>query len=340
VRALILHGPGDLRLEDVPEPQPGPGEVVMRVELALTCATDAKMLRNGRHPALPPPPAPFGHEVAGVVEAVGEGVAWPGIGDRLVAANSAPCGECFYCGRARPSLCERLVYLSGAFAERLRVPAPIVARNLLRIPGGLAPELAAMVEPLACAVRSAERCTAEKGDTAIVLGGGVQGQFLTALLARRGCRVILCDPHGDRRERALRFGAAETHDAPRDATGADRVRRSTPGGRGADLVVEAVGRPEAWEMAVALARPGAEVVFHGGCAPGTTVTLPTEPLHYGELRLVGFYHHTPDAVRRALDLIADGAAPFGELLGDPIGLSDVARALAEPGPKRPVIPSS
>lgn len=305
---------------------------------ALTCATDAKMFRNGRHPALPPPPAPFGHEVAGVVDAVGEGVSGFGVGDRVVAANSAPCGECFYCLRGRLSLCENLVYLSGAFAERLLVPARIVARNLLHLPPGLSPELAAMIEPLACAVRSAERCTVQEGDVAVVLGGGVQGQFLTTLLSRRGCRVVLCDPHDDRRRRAMAFGATETHEAPRDAAGVAAVRAATPGGRGADLVVEAVGRPEAWEVAAALARPGGEVVFHGGCAPGTTVTLPTAPLHYGELRLQGFYHHTPDAVRGALELLAEGAAPFGDLLGAAIGLEDVARTLAGPGPKHPVVP--
>jgi len=339
VRALILHGADDLRLDEVPDPRPGPGEVVLRVERALTCATDAKMLRNGRHPALPAPPAPYGHEVAGVIDEIGDGVVGFALGDRVVAANSAPCGRCFFCDRERPSLCEGLVYLTGAFAERLRVPAAIVAKNLLHIPDGLAPEIAAMVEPLACAVRKAERCTVDEGGTAVILGGGVQGQFLTALLAGRGCRVHLCDPHEDRRRRALAFGAAETHDAPRDDAGAARVRRATPGGRGADLVVEAVGRAEVWEVAVVLARPGGEVVFHGGCAPGSTVTLPTHPLHYGELRLQGFYHHTPDAVRRALALLGDGASPFGDLLGAPIGLEEVARTLAQSGPKHPVIPA-
>jgi L-iditol 2-dehydrogenase len=338
VRALILHGPGDLRLEDVPDPAPGPGEVVLRVAVALTCATDAKMLRNGRHPALPVPPAPFGHEAAGIVERVGAGVDRPRPGDVVVTANSAPCGECFYCRRGRPSLCEDLVYLSGAFAERLRVPARIVACNLLPVPEGVPLELAAMVEPLACAVRTAERCAAAEGDCVVVLGGGVQGQLLTALLAGRGCRVTLCDPHPERRERALRFGADAVAAAPRDPAAAARLRRATPGGRGADVVIEAVGRPEAWEAAVALARPGGEIVFHGGCAPGTAVSLPTYRLHYEELRLVGSYHHTPDAVRAALAFIARGAAPLGELVGAPIGLADVARVLGERGPKRPVVP--
>jgi L-iditol 2-dehydrogenase len=340
MRALILHGPGDLRLEDRPAPLPAPGEVVLEVEYAMTCATDAKMLRNGCHPALPDPPAPFGHEATGRIAAVGAGVEGFAVGDAVVVANSAPCGGCFFCGRGRPSLCESLVYLSGAFAERLRVPARIAATNMLRRPASLDPRLAPMVEPLACAIRGVERSEAGNGDTVVILGGGVQGQFLTACLARRGCRVVVCDPHEARRALASRFGAAEVADAPRDAAGVRAVVAATPGGRGADVVFEAVGRPETWQTAVALARPGGEVNLYGGCPVGSSVTLPTEPLHYGELRIQGSYHHTPTAVRAALAMLAAGEVPFGELVGETVGLEDVPTVLAESGAKRPVVPGN
>jgi L-iditol 2-dehydrogenase len=339
VRALILHGPGDLRLEHVPEIAPAPGEVIVDVEFAMTCATDAKMLRNGHHPALPPPPAPFGHEATGRIAAVGEDVDGFGVGDAVVVANSAPCGACFFCRAGRPSLCESLVYLWGAYAERLRVPARIAARNMLRRPETLEPRMAAMIEPLACAVRGVERSGAASGDAVIVLGGGVQGQLLTACLARRGCEVTVCDPHADRREHALAFGAARATDAPRDSAAVTRLRRETPGGRGADVVFEAVGRPETWQIAVALARRGGEVNFYGGCAPGTSVTFPTGPLHYDELRLQGSYHHTPQTVRKALALLEAGRAPYGTLVGETIGLEDVPTVLAASGPKRPVVPT-
>lgn len=339
MRALILHGPGDLRLEQVPDPVPGPGEIVVRVDAALTCATDAKMMRAGSHPALGPLPAPFGHEVAGTVEAVGEGVTRPAAGDAVIVANSAPCHRCPACTGGRPNLCEAIVYLTGAFAERLRVPAPIVARNTVPLPPGLAPALGAMAEPLACALHTAGRCAAAAGDVVVVLGGGVQGQLLTGALARRGCRVHLADPHPERRARAARFGAVATHDAPRDDAGAASLRAALPGGEGADVVIEAVGRPEAWRAAAALAGPGAEVVLHGGCPPGSEVTLPTAPLHYAELTLRGSYHHTPDSVRAAAALLAAGALPFAELLGEPVGLAEVPAVLArERGAKHPVIP--
>jgi L-iditol 2-dehydrogenase len=336
MRALVLHGPGDLRLEEVPEPVAGPGELVVEVSAALTCATDAKMVRAGAHPALGPLPARLGHELAGTVAEAGPGAGWRP-GDAVVVANSAPCGACSECAADRPSLCARLVYLTGAFAERVLVPAPIAAGNTLPLPEGLAPEIAAMTEPLACAVRSAERCTAAAGDLVLVLGGGVQGQLLAGLLARRGCRVHLADPHPERRERARRFGAEAAHRAPRDDAGAQVLRASLPGGRGADAVLEAVGTPQAWRAAVMLARPGGEVLLHGGCPPGSDAILPTGPLHYGELTLRGSYHHTPGAVRAALALLAAGELPAGELLGRPVALADVGEALrTERGVKRPV----
>jgi L-iditol 2-dehydrogenase len=339
VRALILHGPGDLRLEEVPDPAPGPGEIVVRVDAALTCATDAKMMRAGAHPALGPLPAPFGHEVAGTVAEVGEGVDGPAPGDAVVVANSAPCGRCPACAAGRPSICHEITYLTGAFAERLRVPAAIVARNTLPLPPGLAPALGAMAEPLACALHTASRCAAGPGDVVLVLGGGVQGQLLAGALSGRGCRVHLADPHPDRRARALRFGAEAAHGAPRDDAAAAALRRALPGGAGAAAVVEAVGRPETWRAAAALARPGGEVLLHGGCPPGSEVTLPTGPLHYGELTLRGSYHHTPDAIREALAMLAAGTLPFAEVLGEPVGLAEVARVLSgERGAKRPVIP--
>ena len=335
---MILHGPGDLRLQEVADPSPAPGEVVLQVDYAMTCATDAKMLRHGRHPALPEPPAPFGHEATGRVVAVGDGVTWPAVGDAVVVANSAPCGDCFYCLRERPSLCESLVYLWGAFAERVLVPARIVTVNMLARPDGLDPRLAAMIEPLACAIRGVQQSQAAHGDTVVIVGGGVQGQLLTACLARRGCQVVVCDPHQDRRDRALRFGAVRALDAPRDDADVQSVRAETPGGRGADVVFEAVGRPETWQVAVGLARPAGEVNLYGGCPPGSTVTLPTERLHYHELRIQGSYHHTPEAVREALALLVDSAAPFAELVGEPIGLAEVATVLGESGVKRPVVP--
>lgn len=339
MRALILHGADDLRLDDVPEPVAGPGEITVDVLVALTCATDAKMMRAGAHPALGPLPAPLGHELAGVVREAGAGVEWPRPGDEVVVANSAPCLDCAPCRAGRPNLCRRITYLTGAFAERVRVPAAITARNTHPLPPGLGPDRAAASEPLACAVHTARGCRAGGARETLILGGGVQGWFLTALLARAGNRVTLLDPHPERRARALRAGASAAHPVPRGAGDLDLMRRSLGEGEGAALVVEAVGRPAAWEMAVSLACPGGEVVLHGGCPAGTRIDMPTGPIHYSELTLRGSYHHTPDAFREALSLIAAGDIPVGLVLKRPVGLSDVPDLLrASRGDKHPVMP--
>lgn len=339
VRALILHGAGDLRLEDVPDPVAGPGEIVIDVLVALTCATDAKMMSAGSHPALGALPAPLGHEVAGVVSQVGRGVTYPLLGDAVIVANSAPCLECPECRGGRPNLCRAIVYLTGAFAERLRVPAAIVSRNTHPLPPGLAPAVGAAAEPLACAVHTARGCESARPREVLILGGGVQGQLLAGLMAARGDRVTLIDPHADRRARALRSGAAAVHGVPGDTAALDDLRSSIGDGDGADLVVEAVGRPAAWRMAVALARTGGEVVFHGGCPAGTLIDLPTGAIHYSELTLRGSYHHTPDAIREAISLLERGVPAIEELLHSPIALAAVPETLrASRGDKHPVVP--
>lgn len=335
MRALILHGADDLRLESVPDPEPGPGEVVLAVEYALTCATDAKMLARGVHPALPRLPAPFGHEAVGQVVAIGPGVTGVALGERRVAINSAPCLACPECS-IDPGRCRDRTYLMGAFAERLRIPAPIVAAGLLPAPAGLDPRIAAMAEPLACAVRAIERARTRPGAEAIVLGGGPQGMFLTMLLARRGVRVVVCDPHVERRALARRFGAVRGESAPRAEADLGPLRATSADGLGPDLVFAAVGRPEVWELAIALARPGGEVHLHGGCAAGTVISVPAARLHYDEVTLRASYHHTPETTRTALALIAAEPCLFGALLGAPIGLHDVAAVLRAGGPKRPV----
>lgn len=335
MQALVLHGPEDLRLEEIGEPEPGPGEVVITVESATTCATDSKILRAGSHPSLPALPTPFGHEAAGVITAVGGGVADFSMGDRVVPANSAPCEACRFCDSGATSLCEDLTYLWGAFSEKLLVPRRIVNLNLVLIPDELPFRRATLAEPLACAVRAVSRCAPTSGTSVAIIGGGTQGALLCGLLSQRGCEVTVCDPHADRRERATAFGAAHTFGALRSPSDSARLADLTGGGP--DLVVEAVGAPSAWEAAVAAVRPGGTVLFYGGCPPDSTVQLPTAPLHYSEVTLTGSYHHDPVSFRTAVALLTHNALPFTTLLGDPITLNGVPDALRHRGQKRPII---
>jgi L-iditol 2-dehydrogenase len=300
VRALLYHGPGDLRVEEVPRPEPGPGDVLVQVEVALTDGTDAKTFRRGHPILLAETPSPFGHEFCGVDVATGR---------RVVAANSAPCGECAPCRRGEETLCEKLrPFLNGAYAEYLLVPARIAARNLLHVPPGLAPEVAAMTEPLACCLRGVERAELEPGWTVAVLGPGPIGLMLCAAAKDAGAHVVAVGGRAQRRELAREFGAE-----PGD-------------GRGADVVIEAAGTAEAWRDALNLVRPGGTVVFFGG----REVAVDTFRLHYEELTLRGAFHHTPRHVRAALAFLASGAHPWERLITHRVGLEGVAGLFADP----------
>ena len=328
MKAAVLYGPSDVRFEDVPVPRVGPGDVLVRVGAALTCGTDAKVLARGGHPRMIRPPALFGHEFAGTVERVGEAVEGFEPGMRVVSANSAPCGRCFYCERGRPNLCEDLLFINGAYAEYALIPERVVRVNLHRIPDALPFEHAALVEPFACVLHGLDDAPVGRGDTVAVLGCGPVGLLFVIACRLAGATVIACDPSAERLSVAGECGAAHLVSESDPGAQRDAVQRLTPGGRGADLAIEAVGTPRTWEQAVSLARPGGTVSLFGGCAPGTSFTVDTKLLHYSELRLVGSFHHTPVTVRRALELISGGGMPAGALVRSRVPLTEVMRALA------------
>jgi L-iditol 2-dehydrogenase len=306
VRALIFHGPGDVRLEDVPRPEPGPGDVLVEVEVALTDGTDAKAYRRGHPVLLGPPPSPFGHEFCGVDAATGR---------RVVAANSAPCGECPACRRGQETLCDRLLpLLNGAYAEAILVPARIARVNLLQVPHGLASPVAALVEPLACCLHGVELAGVQRGEIVAVLGAGPIGLMLCACVRDAGGRPALVGGRPERRALGPAFGA--------EAGSPTR----------ADVVIEAAGTEAAWRRAVDLVRPGGTVLFFGGLPSGTTVPVDARRLHYEELTLRGAFHHTPRTVRAALAFLASGAFPWERLITHEIGLEHVPGLLADPPP--------
>src|SRR5438552_6074929 len=170
--AAVLYGKEDVKIEQVPIPRVGEGEVLIKLPPALTCGTDLKVYQRGYHARMIVPPALFGHELAGIIEEVGSGIRTFHRGERVVALNSAPCGVCFYCSRHQENLCEDLLFNNGAYAEYIRVPRRIVEKNMLAIPPSVSFEEAAMVEPLACVVRGLHETHADIGDTVAVISGG------------------------------------------------------------------------------------------------------------------------------------------------------------------------
>jgi L-iditol 2-dehydrogenase len=294
MRAAVLHGPDDLRVQEVEEPE---GEVIVEVRAASACGTDRKMLRRG-HPVLGGYPARFGHETAGVRLDTGA---------RVLVGDSVACGSCDPCLAGRAAICRSPTWVLGGFAER--IAAPEVALH------GLPDELdfagAAMAEPLAACAHAVGRGT-DARDVG-VLGGGAIGLMLARLLVLEGRDVVVCDRHPERRAQAEALGAGSASELGSH-----------------DLVFEAVGRVEAWEQAFAAARPGGTVVLVGGCPSGTTVELPTGPVHYDEVDVRGAFHHTRVEVDQAIALLAAGDVDWHAFAGETIGLERLADALRAP----------
>ncbi|MFM7407137.1 MAG: zinc-binding dehydrogenase [Cuspidothrix sp.] len=325
--AALLYGQEDLRLEQVADPTPQTGEVVIQVEAATTCGTDLKVWRRGGHAKMLTPPTLFGHEGAGRIVAVGSGVTNWRVGDRVVANNSAPCMKCFFCQRREYSLCPHLTWNNGTFAEYMKIPAPIVQHNLLPVPDHLSFALAAMTEPLACVLHGVARGGVKPQDRVVVLGDGAIGLMFVAVLSQK-TEVILWGGNNQRLEIGRKLGAAKTFNY-HQVTDIPHIVKELTDGWGADVVIEATGVPSAWETAIACGRPGATINLFGGCPKDTIITVNTEQLHYSELTLKGVFHNTPEYVKAALSLIASGTIPFDLLISEQRPLHDLEQVFMD-----------
>ena len=315
MHAVMLRGPEQVTYDEVPVPDVGPGEVLMKIESALTCGTDLKVFMRGGHPRMIKVPAIFGHEMAGTVEKTGNAVEKFKVGDRVVPANSAPCEECRYCRKKMPNLCEDMLYINGAFAEYALIPRRIVEKNLHRIPEGLSFREAAMSEPLACAMHGANAASVAPGDTALVCGAGPLGLMFVAVLKAAGARVICAEPVEERREAARKLGADKTVSSPDDAD------------PGVDAAIDATGIPGVWEQCVSSLGKGSTAVLFGGAKPGTTVTFDTRKLHYDQITVKGVYHHTPEYVARAAAFLCEHRDMADTIVTTTVPLSETESAL-------------
>lgn len=328
--AVRFYKPGELRVEQVPIPEPEAGELIVKNHVALTCGTDVKMFRRG-HP-LARPPQIMGHEFAGTVSSVGAGVKNFKVGMKIVSANSAPCKKCFYCLMHQPNLCAHLddsivgFTWPGSYAEYVRIPERIVCQNTFQVPDGVPLESVASLEPLACVVHGWDLVGNMQSGTTVIIGGGPIG-LLHAQLARLNgaSQVVLCDVVPQRLREAEKIGVNVTI----NSTSENLVNRvlSLTGGRGADIVVEAVGRRETWESTFGLVRKGGTILLFGGCPSGTMVSFGAEKIHYGELRVQGAFHHTPAAVERAFRLIVSGQVSIMPLISHEMPLERAGEAL-------------
>ena len=325
--AAVLYGREDVRIERLPIPIAGPGEIVVRVQAALTCGTDLKVYRRGYHARMLTVPMAFGHELSGTVHETGPGVTKFRTGDRVVALNSAPCDECYFCLRGQQNLCDDLLFNNGAYAEFISIPARIVEKNTLLVPDHVPFEHAALTEPLACVVRGLEETNPQPGDSIVVIGGGPIGLMFMHVAQLAGLHVIAVVKRSRQIAAARTFGAEHVIQTTSAADPIAAVRALTPGHRGVDIAIEAVATPTTWQWAVDMVRKGGTVNFFGGCAAGTHVDLDTNRLHYNDITLKASFHHTPATARRAFDLISSGRFKCREYITGRSPLSELDSVL-------------
>ncbi|MFE3329302.1 zinc-dependent dehydrogenase [Streptomyces sp. NPDC059176] len=331
MRVARFYAPGDLRLEDVPEPSPRPDEVKIRVRNCSTCGTDVKIFNHG-HQHLSPPRV-MGHEVAGEIAAVGASVSGWAEGDRVQVIAAVPCGDCRDCRRGRMTICPNQTSVGyqydGGFAEYLIVPhAVLKVDGLNRIPDGVSFAEASVAEPLACVLNGQELAGVGSGDEVVVMGAGPIGALHVRLARARGAaRVILADLNAARLEMSAALVRPDETVCGADGGIVEAVLKLT-GGRGADVVITAAASGAAQEDALGMtARSGRISLFGGLPKTAPTITLDSNLVHYRELTLIGANGSSPAHNRRALELIASGAVPVADLITHRMPLDKVADAI-------------
>jgi L-iditol 2-dehydrogenase len=321
MRAAVLYGKEDVRVEEIRPTPLEAGEVRIDIKAALTCGTDLKVFKRGYHAKMIVPPAVFGHELAGIISESRSSRFEPG--ERVVAANSAPCGQCFYCRNHQENLCDDLLFLNGAYAESIVIPARIVEKNLHRLKPETSFPDAALTEPLACVVQGLEETRLRSGQHLLVIGSGPIGLMFVALAKHLDCSVSLAGRRQSRLEAARRLGAAEVIDIGEGRELLKNIHSSA--NNPFDVVIEAVGKPEVWEAAPQLVRKGGTVNFFGGCPSGTKVSFDTGLLHYSNLTLLASFHHTPQTIRRALEYIETGVIRAADFVDGECALAELPK---------------
>lgn len=329
MKAVVFHAAGDVRVEEIPMPGCGPGELRVQVDACAVCGSDLKAWKAG-NPRIQPPMV-MGHEFTGLVETVGEGIADFRIGDRVVMATSVSCGSCAYCRLGHPNLCADLAPMGfsypGGMAGFVTIPERALRNgHVIKVPPGIPAKRAALAEPLSCCVNAAENCGIHEGDTVLVIGAGPMG-ILNACVARGlgAKRVLLAETNPFRLDQARGFGFDLLINPATEDLG-QAVRQAT-GGIGADVAIVAAPAAAPQEEAPALVRKrGCVCLFASLPKDKSAITLDSRTIHYGELRVVGSSDSTPAQVARAVALLADPGFPADRLVTHEMGLPAIREA--------------
>ena len=330
MRAIVYHAPGDIRVEEVPKPECGPGELLVHVDACAVCGTDLKSRHHG-NPRIKAPLV-MGHEFTGIVEAASpEAVGNFLPGDRVVMATSVSCGQCYYCQRGWRNLCENLAPMGfsypGGMAEYVAIPAlALQGGHAVKVPPDVEAKYAALAEPVSCAVNSVHKCDVQPGDTVLVMGAGPMG-LLNALvaLAAGASNILLSEPNPLRREQAGQFDLDRILDP--EAEDVFKIVRDATGGRGADVVIVAAPAIPPQEQALSLVRRNGTVCLFASLPVGKcTLAIDSRILHYGEIRLVGSSDSTPEHVQEAVRMIAARQIPVEKIVSHCLPLGEIEHA--------------
>jgi len=327
--AAVYRGVNDVRMESVPVPQIGPGDLLVRVHTCGICGTDLKKIATGSHSA----PRIFGHETSGVVAAVGSGVTGFKAGDRVVFFHHIPCGECFYCQHKTFAQCETYKKVGctagfapsgGGFAEYVRVMDWIVQKGTVRIPDRVSFEQACFVEPVNTCLKGIERLSVKRGETILVIGQGPIGILLSVLAKRAGANVVTTDLYAQRLTIGEAFGLDRSIDASRFDT-VKTVRELTEN-RGADAAMLAVGGNGLIRTAIDAVRPGGRVLLFAQTVRGEASVDPAS-ICVDEKTLLGSYSASIDLHEESVRLVMSGEVDLKRLISHRFSLSYGVEAL-------------
>jgi L-iditol 2-dehydrogenase len=316
--AIVLVEPGRLELRTVPVPEPGPGELLLRVHAATTCGTDLKAFHRG-HPQIPMP-GPLGHEYAGTVVAAGPGAKYT-VGDEVMGVHSAPCQACRWCLRGQENLCESIMATKvlGAYAPYLLIPARIARLNVFAKPAELPWNQAALLEPLACVAQGVSLLPLRPDDRVLVIGPGAIGLMFVAALRALGVGAVHLAGRNPRRLMVGEQLGAHIR------LYADLNRENTD----YDVVIEGTGMGEVWERSVEFSRRGGTVMLFGGCPSGTQVSFDAGRLHYDQITLVSPFHFGTGAVRQAATWLSDRHFDLSPLITGERRLDEAEQTFAD-----------
>lgn len=328
MNSIQFYNPNDIRYEEVEIKEPNDDEVQVKIMATLTCGTDVKTYRRGHPLLIKKTPSGFGHEFSGIITKIGKNVVGFNIGDRIVAANSAPCGECFFCKKGDYNLCENLEFLNGAYAEYINIPKAIVKRNLLKLPKGISFEEAAFAEPLANVLHGIDKTQIKPGQSVGVIGLGPIGLLFVRMAKMKGARVIAAGRNPLKLKIAKTFGLAdEVVDLKKYKNPEKIFQNFSEGKKGLDVAIECVGLPEIWEDMFRYTRRGGVIHLFGGCSSGTKISIDTKRLHYDQIKVLSIFHHTPKYFRDALNLISEKKILVKDLITTQMPLAETEKAL-------------